>query len=302
MSVRTRTFVIAALACLAASAAADEPGRYYAGFNASDVPDADFGAAPDAEVSSKNRQVATAFARFEAGTAVIDIGLDYEYTRFKYQRVNSRNRDLHRVQVPVWFSAPLKNWQLRGHVAPGIFTSSNVLKDFFDRGSSDDFYTSARIEAIANDLPWILGVAHDRSFGSSTTYPVVGVSLTPSESVDVRLAWPDTTVKMRFSDRQRASFRVFPAGHQWHVRTDDFTREFDYRYEAWRSQLTWTAGISKLLTIDVSLGYEFDREHLLSDDAGVQISGGASSQWLYAIGFRVGDGPLPLAHGAHLNR
>ena len=179
-----------------------------------------------------------------------------------------------------------------------------MLKDFFDRGSRDDLYVSARIEASGADLsrPWLVGVAHDRAFGKSTTYPVIGLNLAPRDGVGIRLAWPDPAIHIRPSDRHRISLEVFPAGSQWHVRTDDFTSEWDYRLEAWRSQLTWNLGLYEGASLDLSLGYEFDRRHHFTDDQGMRIDARAESQWFFAVGFRLGNGSLPLAHGYHINR
>jgi hypothetical protein len=283
---------------------ADAADRYTA-VNASRVPNADFqGLAPGADVRTKDNQVAFAFARLALDRATIDFGLDYQYTRYQYNDVDSRNRDLHRVQLPIWLSAPGDRWLLRAHIAPGIFTSSNVLGDFFNRGSSDDLYVTGRLELTRIDArtAWLIGVAHDRAFGESLTYPVVGVLLSPSETVDIRLAWPDPAIDVALTDRHSLSLRVFPAGNQWHVRTDDFSRDFDYRFEAWRSQLNWKVELPRSISIDVSIGYEFGRSHHWTDDPGNRLDATAGSQWLYAIGLRFGGGPLPLTHGYHLNR
>ena len=285
--------------------AAADVGDRYLSVNASRLTKADFeGLAGGGDVRTQDNQVAAAFARFARGDATIDFGLDYQYTRYKYNDVDSRNRDLHRVQMPVWFSMPYAGWQIRAHIAPGIFTSSNVLGDFFNRGSSDDLYVSGRLELKRQDAAraWLVGLAHDRSFGQSLSYPVAGLSLAPSDSVRLRLAWPDPAVDVTLSDRQALSFRVFPAGSQWHVRTDDFAQEFDYRFEAWRSQLTWNLGVFESVSVDVSLGYEFERAHFFTDDPGNRINATAKEQWLFAVGFRLGAGPLPLTHGYHLNR
>lgn len=302
--IRIHWLVVLLLMAMSTAAAAEIGDRYFS-VNASRLPKADFeDLAGGGDVRTQDNQVAAAFLRITRGNATIDFGFDYQYTRYKYNDVDSRNRDLHRVQLPIWISAPYANWQLRAHIAPGIFTSSNVLGDFFNRGGSDDLYVSGRLEATRENprSAWLLGIAHDRAFGRSLTYPVVGVNLSPSDSVQVRLAWPDPAVDITLSDRQSLSFRAFPAGNQWHVRTDDFAREFDYRFEAWRSQLTWNIGVFDAVSLDFSVGYEFDRAHFFTDDPGTRINATADDQWLFAIGFRLGHGPLPLTHGYHLNR
>ncbi len=297
MFLRTGIGLIAS-ACLSTTAVAD--GARYFAINASRVPDA--GLPPDATVSAEDNPVAAAIARVSTGSATIDLGFDWQYTRYEYEGIDSRNRDLHRVQFPVWIDAPGNDWQFKGVVAPGIFTSSNVLGDFFNRGSSDDLFVAARVEVRREiGIPWVAGVTHDRLFGRSLTYPVVGVQI-DGEAIDLRLTWPDPAVRFQLADRHKGSFRLFPAGNQWHVRTDDFAEEFDYRFEAWRSQLDWSAGPYGGFRFDVSLGYEFARSHYFTDDVGDRIGRDADDQWLFAVGLRLGDAPLPLAHGEHLYR
>ena len=237
---------LAAACCIFATipAPADEPGRRYFSANASRVPEADFrGLPPGNDVRTSDNQVAAAFARISHESLRVDFGFDYQYTRYQYNELDSRNRDLHRVQLPIWLSAPVQNWQLHGHVAPGIFTSSNVLGDFFNRGSSDDLYVTGRFEAARNgsSMPWILGFAHDRSFGRSRTYPVVGIKLSPDDSLDVRLAWPDPALRYRPSDRQMLTFEVFPAGNQ-SIACDPVTEDLEGTDDSAFDELCTLAG------------------------------------------------------------
>ncbi len=284
------------------SAVAAEAGAKYFAINASRLPTADL--PPDATVSTEDTPIAVAFARFSAGAATIDLGFDWQHTRYEFEGIDSRNRDLHRVQFPIWIAAPMGKWQLQSVVAPSIFTSSNVLGDFFNRGSSDDLAVTARVELRGSSAhrPWVIGVAHDRSLGKSETYPVLGFAYEAGDDLALRLTWPDPGLRVRLAERQYGSFRLFPAGSQWHVRTDDFTREFDYRFEAWRSQFNWNVGFANNLSLDLSLGYEFGRSPHFTDRLGARINRDADDQWLFAVGFRWGDAPLPLTHGAHLNR
>ena len=50
--------------------------------------------------------------------------------------------------------------------------------------------------------------------------------------------------------------RIFPAGHQWRVVSDDFTRSFDYRVEAVRAEINWNLRIWRQLSLD-SIGNMF---------------------------------------------
>ena len=232
----------------------------------------------------------------------LDVAIDYQYTRYEYEGIDGRNRDLHRLQVPVHFSRALKQWRFEGYVAPGVSTSSNVFKDLFNRGSSDDLFVSARLEwhrefAARN---WIVGLAYDRLFGEPTLYPVVGVELSPSPDLHLRLAFPDPALRYRFSDRITLLGRLFPAGHEWHVVSDDFTSEFDYHVEAFRAQTSLNVQAWRALSIDMALGYEFGREHRFTDDTGTRIESRIDDQWFFALGFRLGSAELPYTHGGHL--
>lgn len=266
-------------------------------------PPADFSSSPaPAAVRTKENQVFAGFHRFNAGNGTLDAGLDYQYTRYVYDGIDGRNRDLHRFQFPLRYQGTVSGWNIDASVAPGISTSSNVLKEFFDRISSDDLFATARLEGYreSGSRKWVLGLAYDRAFGRPLVYPIAGVELSPSDALDIRLAFPDPGFRYRWSDRQSLSGRLFPAGHQWHVMTDDFSAEFDYRVEGIRAQLGWSIRLWKAITLDISGGYEFGRKHYLTDDLGVQIESDVDDQWLFLFGLRAGPAPLPFTHGSQL--
>jgi len=266
-------------------------------------PAAGFSATPRAaSVRTKENQVFAGLHRFDAVGGTLDVGLDYQYTRYVYDGIDGRNRDLHRFQFPLTYRNSHGSWEIDGNVAPGISTSSNVRKEFFDAISRDDLFATARIEARRSgpSRDWLLGIAYDRKFGRPLLYPIAGVELSPSEAFDLRLAFPDSAFRYRWSDRLSLSGRLFPAGHQWHVMTDDFSAEFDYRVEGFRAQLGWSFRLWKQVTLDVSGGYEFGRKHYLTDDLGVRIESGVKDQWLFLFGLRLGPAPLPYTHGGQL--
>jgi hypothetical protein len=266
-------------------------------------PSADFSSAPAAaSVRTKENQVSAGFYRFESGNGTLDVGFDYQYTRYVYDGIDGRNRDLHRFQFPFRYLGRINGWHIDASVAPGISTSSNVLKEFFDQISSDDLFATARLEGRreSGSRDWVLGLAYDRAFGRPRVYPIAGVELSPSDKLDIRLAFPDSGFRYRRSDRQSVSGRLFPAGHQWHVMTDDFSAEFDYRVEGIRAQLGWSIRLWKQVTLDVSGGYEFARKHYLADDLGTRIESDVDDQWLLLFGLRAGPALLPYTHGSQL--
>ena len=298
---------IAATGCAstrqAASSSAEEGRPPFLALSVTRQPSADFSGAPaGASVSTKENQVFAGFRRFDAGEGTLDLGLDYQYTRYVYEGIDGRNRDLHRFQFPLTYRNTHAGWEIGGSVAPGISTSSNVLKEFFDAISRDDLFATARFEARRGGTSrnWVLGVAYDRRFGKPRAYPIAGIEFSPGDALDLRLAFPDSAFQYRWSDRQSVSGRLFPAGHQWHVMTDDFGAEFDYRVEGFRAQLGWSIRVWKAISLDISGGYEFARRHYLTDDRGVRIESAVEDQWLLLFGLRAGPAPLPYTHGGQL--
>ena len=256
---------------------------------------------PGAEVTGKEHQVTLGLFRFTAGDTTFDLGLDYQYTHYDYTNVSSRDRDLHRLQVPILFKSRAGDGWLTGFVAPGVATSSNVFKDFLNRGSSDDLFATARgtFHRKRGTGEWFVGIAYDRSFGEPTLYPVAGIELAPTPATRIRLAFPDPAFLWSISERQTLQARIFPAGHQWRVVSDDFTRSFDYQVEAIRTEINWNLRIWRQLSIDLALGYDTAREHRFEDDQGLPLDSGAASEWIAAVGFRLGPAVLPYAHGAN---
>jgi hypothetical protein len=286
----------------AATPAADDPPPFLA-LSITRQPPADFASSPSpATVRTKENQVFAGFHRFQAGRGTLDLGLDYQYTRYVYDGIDGRNRDLHRFQFPLRYQGELGGWTIDGNIAPGISTSSNVLKEFFDRISGDDLFTTARVEGRrkSSSRNWVLGLAYDRTFGRPLVYPIAGIEISPNDALDLRLAFPDPGFRYRRSDTQSFSGRLFPAGHQWHVMTNDFSSEFDYRVEGLRAQVGWSIRLWKQVRLDISGGYEFGRKHYLTDDLGVRIESDVDDQWLFLLGLRAGPAPFPYTHGSQL--
>lgn len=231
--------------------------------------------------------------RIERADAVLDIGVDYQYTHFALDGIDSRNRDVHRLRFPLRFAAMHGKQQVRGYVAPGIATSSNVFKDFFNRGSGDDLTVAGRIEIYSTDAarPWTAGVAYDQSFGRPLFYPVIGVDMFPDEALRVRIAFPDSGLWFRASDRHAFSARLFPSGERWRVVTDDFRSDFDLRREEWRAQLTWSVTLGGIVTLDLAAGHAFERRMVLTDRTGGRIDSAFDEGLFAEAGIRLGRPP-----------
>ena len=252
-----------------------------------------------ASLKTKETQLALGLLEFDAGGLTYDLGVDYQYTRYAYEGVDGRNRDLHRLQFPVGLSHRSDSFSLDAFIAPGVATSSNVLKDVFDRGAGEDFLVTGRIEVRfgrGGQLGWIAGAAYDRSFGEAKPYPVVGLLYEPGSRTRLRLAFPDPALEFRTAERHNLSLRLFPAGFEWHVVSDELGRDFDYRVEGIRLQGVWSYRVLRSTWLDVSLGYEFDRRHEFVDDTGTPIASAVEDEVLLMVGLRWGDGPMPYTH------
>jgi len=273
----------------------------YAGASYTRLPSSEV-AGSTAEVSHKEYQLLAGLYRAEIAGACVDIGLDYQYTRYEYRDLPSRNRDLHRLVFPIRFRYEHDGLQFQGNLSPGISTSSNVLKDLFDRAGSDDIQVNGRFQARkqSGDRDLFGGVAYDHSFGQPKLYPVAGLEFQATDRMHIRLAYPDPGARYELTGNQALTARLFPSGSEWHVVTDDFADEFDYRVEALRAQLTWSLRLDSRFSLDLSSGYEFDRRHVFTDDLGTRIRAEVEDQWLIGVGLRFGPSPLLFTHGNHI--
>lgn len=281
--------------------ASHEPSLPYAGVAFTRIPSSRFSGS-EAEVRYTEQQLLAGFYRARTASVCVEFGLDYQYTRYEFRDLASRNRDLHRLAVPVHWRYERNGMRFRGVVAPGISTSSNVTDDLFNRATSDDLQIKGRFEARAKtgDHDLFGGVAYDHAFGKPKLYPVAGAEFQALGGLFIRLAYPDPAARYELSEAQTITARLFPAGSVWHVVTDDFTDEFDYRVEALRAQFTWSLSLRARFRLDVSAGYEFDRRHVLTDDFGIRVRSRVDDDWLIGVSMRFGASPVLYTHGSHI--
>lgn len=253
-----------------------------------------------ASLEVTDQQLAIGLARVRFASCTLDIGLDYQYSRYEYTGIDSRNRDQHRLQVPLRIRGGEGDPDFEAWLTPGVSTSSNVFQEPLDRWSDDDVTVAAGAEwqwPAARGVRFIAGVAHDRTLGREATYPIAGIRYRPRESFSLRVAFPDSELRYAPGGSQELTARLYPAGHEWHVVSDTLQRDFDYGMRAVRAEGTWSYRLRKGVTIDLTLGYETRRRHRFTDDLGTRIETDADDQWLASIGLRVGRAPLPYAHG-----
>jgi hypothetical protein len=249
----------------------------------------------DATLGTKETRLAIGLFGFGPEARRLDLGLDYQYNRYSYEVLDSRNRDQHRLQVPLGLRATAGHWSIDAFIAPGVATSSNVFKDIPSQSSKEDFFATAQVEAVkSNDTAtsWLIGAAWDRSFGEPRFYPVAGFQYQPSERLVARVAFPDSDVSWRFTERQTLTLRLYPSGFEWHVLDDDLVTEFDYGVEAWRAEAWWSLRTFRTVFLDLSVAWEFARRHEFTDRMGTRIDAEVDDALFVTVGVRWRDGPL----------
>ncbi len=245
-----------------------------------------------ASVRTRVYQLALGLYRRDTAAARVDFGLDYEYTHLEFRGVASRNLDVHRLRFPLRFAIDSGQLQWRGQLAPRIATSSNVFKDFFNRGSRNDLQVDGRLE-LGSATPWIIGVAYDQSFGRPRLYPIAGIDVRPYPDLRIRVAFPDSGAWWKASDRHAFSARLYPSGERWRVVSDDFRTDFDLRREEWRVLLTWSIAVTPVIAVNLSAGHTFERQLAFTDRTGSRSNDAVSSEPYAEIGFRLGGARAP---------
>jgi hypothetical protein len=201
--------------------------------------------------------------------------LDYAYQRYEYSRLPSRNRDLHRLELPLsWQGEAPLSWTVE--LRPVIATSSNVFKEIWSRGSADDFLWHGR--AMLERAPrgagwgWRLGAARDDAFGREQVYPTFAL-LRQHGGVRMELGWPVARAMLEAGRGIEVGGELSPAGGRWHVVSDERDgADFDYELRAWRAgailRWQWSGG----LVLTTRAGLEFERRHRLEDDTGATVN------------------------------
>jgi hypothetical protein len=228
----------------------------------------------DARLRAQEHGLALDWTPGGSGWQPAGLGLAYAYTRYEYDNLPTRNRDLHRVAMPI-------RWSRRGDVAhelelrPVISTSSNVMKDLLDRGTSDDLMLHGgwRLVRPPRDSGpgWLAGLARDDAFGGQKVYPEVA-ALWHRPGYELGLGWPRAWVRYQAAAPWRLGVEVAPAGARWHVVSDERDgADFDYEVEGWRAVASaqWQSAFGVL--VQARTGLEFGRRHRFEDDEGGRV-------------------------------
>jgi hypothetical protein len=206
------------------------------------------------------------------------VAAHYAYTRYEYQGVASRDRDLHHLHLPLQWRDDDDRWRLV--LTPLVATSSNVMKDLLNRGQREDFDLYARWELQRPSdagLGWRIGFVRDAAFGAPRVYPTAAL-LWRSERTQAELGLPASRVDWKARDDATLGLAIFPTGGQWHVVSDERGgAQFDYRARAWRAAFDASWSPWRRIGLGLQAGIEFARHYEFEDDLGAVIDRDAGS-------------------------
>ena len=214
-------------------------------------------------------------------------GVDYAYTRYVFDNLPTRARDLHHLHVPLSWHDRDDRWDAT--VTPVVATSSNVFKDFLNRGGHGDIDLYLRVHFQhwrSPDLGWRIGLVRDSAFGSPRAYPAAAL-LWKGERVLAAIGLPSSQVDWHASDRLMLGAALFPAGGSWHVVSDERGgAQFDFRARAWRGALTAQWQPWRGLRARAQAGIESRRHYRFEDDTGAAINRDAGSAGYFRLELR----------------
>lgn len=257
-------------------------------FSRTSLATADFG---DARLrGTKNRLFIRGPLRHR-GDVLFGWVLDYAYQRYEYDGLASRNRDLHRLEVPLsWQGEAAYSW--KAELRPVVASSSNVFKEFWSRGSAEDFMLHGRAligrSAGGPRWGWQLGAARDDAFGRESIYPVFAL-LREHAGLRMEIGWPVARAMLAAGRGFESGGELAPAGNRWHIVSDERDgARFDYEARAWRAGgiVRWQSSSGLVLT--TRAGLEFERRHRFEDDEGelVNRAVGEAGYFEFAAGYR----------------
>lgn len=247
------------------------------------VAEADFG---DARLRARADGLRAGTPEFALWQGRTTVALDYAYTHYDYIGLPTRDRDLHRLALPLQWTGDGDRHRLRLTVAPTVATSSNVFKDLPSRGTGDDvsLYGAMTVERPATaGWGWRAGAGYDDRFGDPQAFPIAQL-LYAGRDIELALGWPRSEATWRPQRPWRLRAEVAPTGQRWHVVSDERDgADFFQVSQAWLAALGLEWEPHAHWRLRLSAGYAFDRRHDLVDDTGARIDQDVDDAMTWAL-------------------
>ena len=128
---------------------------------------------------------------------------------------------------------------------------------------------------IAGDASraWWLALYVDDRFGDTRLYPGVYAQVVSTNGHELRLGFPDSSWRWRWSQRLQSEVIVAPDGGKWRVRDEELAQHSDVQLRAW--ELVWIARWQPVdaLAFDLRIGRRFDTDlrYLLQDGSSANV-------------------------------
>lgn len=229
-----------------------------------------------------------AFDRMLDGGA--SAGWQHEYRILELPAVNGvaaeTNGHVHRTGLTWRKVSP----ERRIRVEPRLAVSSNALRHPKDLDAQDLSLSAAIEQRIAGDASraWWLALHADDRFGSTRFYPGLYAQVVSTNGHELRLGFPDTSWRWRWSQRLQSEVIVAPDGGKWRVRDRELARRSELQLHAW--ELAWIARWepADALSLDVRVGrrFETDLRYLLQDSSSAYVEVPDTSFFGFSVGAR----------------
>lgn len=202
-------------------------------------------------------------------------GWKHEYRILDLPAVNGlaaqTNGHVHRTG-PTWRK---ESPERRIRVEPRLAVSSNVLRHAKDLDAQDLSLSAAIEQRIAgvSSRAWWLALHVDDRFGDTRFYPGLTGQVVSTNGHELRLGFPDTSWRWRWSQWLQSEVIVAPNGGKWRVRDEELAQHSDVQLRAW--ELVWIARWEPVdeLALDVRIGRRFDTDlrYLLQDGSSANV-------------------------------
>lgn len=202
-------------------------------------------------------------------------GWRHEYRILDLPEVNGvaaqTNGHVHRTG-PTWRK---ESPERRIRVEPRLAVSSTALRHPKDLEAQDLSLLAAIEQRVAGEASrawWLAVYLYDR-FGDTRVYPGFYAQVASTNDHDLRLGFPDTSWRWRWSQWLQSEVIVAPDCGKWRVRDEELANHSDVQLRAWK--LVWIARWQPVdaLALDVRIGRRFDSDlrYLLQDGSGAYV-------------------------------
>jgi len=217
-------------------------------------------------------------------------GLGHQYTIFDFQDLDVQtNGHQHTLYLPLFYTLKSHAANLQLSFAPALSVSSNILKqpDQYDANALQGLGSLVYRTDTSDPLNWLAGFCADHRFGNFRVYPIFGLEWGLSPAWQAVLAFPDSQVTHRLSERIQWQLQVGPDGNQWHIKDKELQQSSAFTLAAWLAewQIDWR--VAPGFSLSASLGKVFNADYRFTLANGEDVVADADNSTRYRIAARL---------------